>query len=67
MNAICVTFHLKVRKESQSSYCVGYIKHLRLELDLEALRHFGNVLGHLIALMVRLVGQADTKVIHGCL
>lgn len=58
MNPICVTRHLSNWKESQKYYRVGSIKHFRLELDLESLRHLGDVLGHIIVVMLSLADQA---------
>lgn len=67
MNVIHVTRHLERREEAQDNYRVGSVKHLRLELDLESLCHFGTVPGNIIVVVLRPVCQAIKTVVQGVL
>lgn len=58
MNAIFVICY-------QNSYRVGCLKYLLLELHLELIHRFGDVLGHIITEVLTWSGQVIQRVIHG--
>lgn len=51
--------------EAEDSYRVRSVKHLRLELNLESFRHFSDVSGHIIVVVLRPVSRGIQTVVHG--
>lgn len=64
MKATRATHQLERREEAQHSYGVRSIKHLGLELDLQAFNNFRDVPGHIIVILLRAVGQAILLVVQ---
>lgn len=65
VNYIFVSSRFKGQKRAQSSFVVGSVKNLRLDLDLYMLSPFGDVSGHIIVVMLRTFSQTIETVVSG--
>lgn len=65
MNAVRVSCQLEHWEKAQNSYPVGSIKHLRFKVDLELFRHFCELAGDIIVVVLRLIAQAIQMIVQG--